>query len=111
MPRARHPKTNGSASKVQKGGHAKSPIQEIVKMGRGFGTRVQRDMETHPEVLLVAVGGASFLAGAVVGSRLGRILLSAAIPLGLQHLVESELGPRLRSYVRDLMSDGDSGPV
>ncbi len=77
-------------------------------MGRGLGSRVQRDMETHPEALLVAVGGASFVAGAVLGSRLGRILLSAAIPLGLQHLVESEVGPRLRSYVRELLHDGDS---
>jgi hypothetical protein len=106
MPRARHAKSNGSASHGPKGTHGKSSIQEIVKMGRGFGSRVQRDMETHPEVLLVAVGGASFLAGAVLGSKIGRIILSAAIPLGIQHLVESELGPRLRTYVQELMSDG-----
>jgi hypothetical protein len=66
-------------------------------------------METHPEALLVAVGGASFVAGALLGSRLGRILLSAAIPLGLQHLVESEVGPRIRSYVKDLLHDTDGG--
>jgi len=106
-PRVRHAKANGSPIHGR-GRHGKSSIQEIVKMGRGLGSRLQRDMGTHPEALLVAVGGASFLAGAVLGSRLGRIILSAAIPLGIQHLVESELGPRLRTYVQGLMSDGDS---
>jgi hypothetical protein len=105
-PRTRHAKSNGAPIHgSRKGSGAKSSIQEIVKMGRGFSSRVQRDMDTHPEALLLAVGGASFVAGAVLGSRLGRILLSAAIPLGLQHLVESEVGPRLRSYVKELLQD------
>jgi hypothetical protein len=110
-PRTRHSRANGSPMNGHRTGHAKASVQEIVKLGRSVSRRIQRDMGTHPEALLVAVGGASFLAGAILGSRLGRIILSAAIPFGLQHLVETELGPRLRTYVQELMHGGGSGAV
>jgi hypothetical protein len=61
-------------------------------------------MTARPGAVLLAVGGASFLAGAIVGSRLGRAILHAAIPVGLQYLVETELGPRLRTVLADLDS-------
>jgi hypothetical protein len=107
-PRTRHAKNNGSPSNGHKSEHTRGSVHEIVKMGRGLGRRVQRDMETHPEALLIAVGGASFVVGAILGSRLGRLLLSAAIPLVLHHLVEGEVGPRLRGYVQDLLHGDDN---
>jgi hypothetical protein len=105
--RSRHAK-NGAVSSGRRGGHSKASIEGIVQMSRGLGKRIQNDLQTRPEALLIAVGGASFLAGAILGSRLGRLILSAAIPFGIQHLVESEVAPRLQSYVKDLMHDDES---
>lgn len=107
-PRARNGKSNGASSHGHGRRHAKASIQGVMKMGRGLSHRLQHDLETHPEALLVAVGGASFLAGAILGSRLGRLILSAAIPFGVQSLVESEVAPRLRSYVQDLLRHVDA---
>jgi hypothetical protein len=106
----RRAKSNGAKSNGHDLGKSNASIQEIVKLGRDLSERVQRDMETHPEALLVAVGSASFVAGAVLGSRLGRFVLSVAIPLGIQHLVASEVSPRIRTYVEELLRN-DETPV
>jgi hypothetical protein len=102
-PRERHPKNHGSRSNGRANGSGKSPIKDFVTMGRGLPRRLHRDFEKHPEASLAVVGGASFLAGVILGSRLGRAVLSAAIPFGLQYLLESEHGPRLRAYAEDLL--------
>jgi hypothetical protein len=106
-PRTRHAKSNGTHTN----GHrtqAKSSLKDVVKLGRGLPRKLRRDMEAHPEALLATVGGASFLAGAILGSRIGRAILTAVIPFGLQHLVESELGPRLWIYVEGLLNRADN---
>jgi len=94
---ARHPraKSNGTGA-----GHRFSPrasLKDVVNAGRRLPKRLRRDLEQHPEAVLATVGGASFVAGAVLGSRIGRALLAAAIPMGIQHLLETELGPRLKA--------------
>jgi threonine/homoserine efflux transporter RhtA len=68
-------------------------------------------MDAHPVAVLAAVSGASFLAGAVLGSRFGRAILLAAIPFALERLVASELAPRLWSYMEGLMREVDMDPV
>src|ERR1700728_172859 len=107
--RARRVRSNGAA-------HAHAPVthgsfRELVESARLLPKKIQREMSTRPAVVLATVGGAAFLAGAVLGSRLGRAVLSAAIPVGLQHLVETELGPRLWSYMADLTRKADTAPV
>ena len=71
-------------------------------MSRGVPRRFKRDFEEHPETVLATVGGASFLLGMVFGSRVGRAILSAMIPFGVQYVIESELGPRILAYLRGL---------
>jgi hypothetical protein len=82
-------------------------FSEFVRLGRALPRKVRKEMSIRPEVVLVAVGGGAFLAGAILGSRLGRALLSAAIPIGLERLVTAELGPRLLSYAKEMWSDVD----
>jgi hypothetical protein len=111
--RGRVSKSDAASSHRQKSSHEssheKSSILEIAKMGGRLPRTLKRNMETHPEAVLATVGGASFLAGVIFGSRVCRAVLSAAIPFGLQYLVESEFGPRLLSYVEGLVQDADPG--
>jgi hypothetical protein len=77
-------------------------LSDVVRAGRSLPRKVKREMTLRPEVLLATVGGVSFLAGAVLGSRLGRALLAAAIPIGLERLVSSEIAPKLMKYAKDM---------
>jgi hypothetical protein len=78
-------------------------LSDVVRAGRSLPRKVKREMALRPEVLLATVGGVSFLAGAVLGSRLGRALLAAAIPIGLERLVSSEIAPKLMKYAKDIL--------
>jgi len=74
-------------------------------MARTVQRKLRRDLQERPEIVLAAVAGASFVAGAVVGSRMGRLLLSALIPFGLQHLLTTQVAPRIAGYVAHWMDD------
>jgi hypothetical protein len=87
----------------QHGEGAWNGLGDVVRMGRSLPRKVKREMTLRPEILLVTVGGVSFLAGAVLGSRLGRALLAAAIPIGLERLVSSEVAPKLVKYAKDML--------
>ncbi|MGH7440072.1 MAG: hypothetical protein ACRENE_30650 [Polyangiaceae bacterium] len=63
----------------------------------------------HPATVLATVAGASFVAGAVIGSRLGRALLVALAPLGLSYAAKSGIGEDVRHWVADVLSDGSGG--
>jgi hypothetical protein len=91
----------------------KTSMKNALKLGRGLPRRLMRDIEAHPEATLATIGGASFVAGMVLGSRIGRAILAAMIPSGIQYLFASELGPRLVAYVEDLIgrASNDTTPV
>ena len=86
--------------------HAPRSVEDVVRIARTTRRRLERELNERPAVVLAAVAGASFVAGAAVGSRLGRILLSALIPLGLQQLLVSGIAPRIAAYVGQMMNEG-----
>jgi hypothetical protein len=80
-------------------------LEDVKRMARSAQRKLRREMQERPEVVLAAVAGASFVAGAAVGSRVGRIVLSALIPFGLQHLLTTRVAPRLAGYLTEWMHD------
>jgi hypothetical protein len=92
-----HSRTNGHST-------AKN-LDELRRLGRTLPRKVRHEMAERPQLVLAAVAGVSFLAGATLGSRLGRLVLSAAIPIALERLVAGQLGPRLTKYAEDLWSE------
>jgi len=87
-------------------GDAPRSVEDVVRIARTTRRRIERELNDRPAVVLAAVAGASFVAGAAVGSRVGRILLSALIPFGLQQLLVSGVAPRIAAYVGQIMSEG-----
>jgi hypothetical protein len=90
-------------------GSARGSMRELIQIGRTLPGKLQRAMKTHPGTVLTALGGASFLAGVVLGSRLGRAALALSIPFALEQLIESDLGPRLWRSVEELMGEDHAG--
>jgi hypothetical protein len=72
-------------------------------------TRLPHDarsaMKDHPGTTLAAVAAGSFVLGALAGSTVGRLVLTAAAPFVVKRLLEGELGRDLGDYVRKL-ADG-----
>jgi uncharacterized membrane protein len=84
-------------------------VEDIVQTARSVQRRVKRELHDRPEAVLAAVAAAAFVAGAAVGSRLGRIVISALIPFGIQHFLATSIGPRLAEYVTSLSEDHEEG--
>jgi hypothetical protein len=68
-------------------------------------------MKSHPTTVLAVVGGVSFGLGALLGSRLGRLALAAAIPLVVKRLLEGGLGQGLAGYAEKLADDAPGSPT
>jgi hypothetical protein len=102
---------NGSRKRANNGhsqrrARAASPdVDRVLREGRALPRKLRRAASEQPELTLALVGGAMFLAGAVLGSRLGRALLGAAIPIGVERLITGELAPRLLAYAREQLGD------
>jgi hypothetical protein len=103
-PNAARPRRARSSTRNHDNG-AWNGFSDVVRMGRSLPQKVKKEMAIRPEMLLVTVGGVSFLAGAVLGTRLGRALLAAAIPIGLERLVSSEVAPKLLKYAKEMLGN------
>jgi hypothetical protein len=101
MPKTEHHVSANGAPKRHGGGSKKPSIQEVLALFSDLPSRLHRAVETDPAAVLAVVGGASFLAGMVLGTRVGRAVLAAAIPIGLQQLVATKIAPWIRTYVDD----------
>jgi hypothetical protein len=95
-------KAHRSRSRASLAGSAvPQSLEDARRMARGVQRKLRREMQDRPELVLAAVAGASFVAGAAVGSKVGRILLSALVPFGLQHLLTTQAVPRVAAYVAE----------
>jgi hypothetical protein len=84
-------------------GHgAKAISSEVLRLGRDLPRTIRRELDVRPGVVLAAVAGGSFVVGAVLGSRIGRIALAALLPVGVQYLLRTQLGPALWERVVSL---------
>jgi hypothetical protein len=96
-------------------GHGIGVFKDALRAGRELPRIVRHELRDRPVLVIASVSGVFFLAGAVLGSRLGRAVVVALIPVGLQSVLKTEIGPRLRAYVRSLVdnaanADGASEP-
>ena len=110
-PSRRTARRNGARGARPTKTFARLSLGEVVQRGRELPGRLRRAVETNPEVALIVVGGVSFVAGVLLDSRLGRAVLTVAVPFGLQRLVETELAPRLWRSALAFIRDGADGSV
>jgi hypothetical protein len=64
-------------------------------MSQDLSRRIRREVAERPELALATVSGAFFLAGAFLGSRVGRAVIAMLVPVGFQYFVETDLAPRV----------------
>jgi hypothetical protein len=99
-------KQAGRPSRARHGGsriQASTSGPGIVRFARSLPKTIGVQMRAHPPETLAAFSAVSFAFGAVVGSRLGRLMLAVAIPLAIKSALEGEVARELGKYAQGFM--------
>jgi ElaB/YqjD/DUF883 family membrane-anchored ribosome-binding protein len=100
-------KRNGHEKKAALSGD-KRHLGEVVRLARELPRRAQEGMRDRPQTTLAAVAGASFVLGTLLGTRVIRAALYAAVPYVAVQIMKGELGERVLSYASELMRDPEA---
>jgi hypothetical protein len=101
----------GRPSKARAGGsriQADTSRAGIVRLVRSLPKTIGVQMRAHPPETVAAVGAVSFALGAVLGSRLGRLMLAVAIPLAIKSAFEGEVARELGKYAQGFIRNVQS---
>jgi len=77
---------------------------EAIRLIRALPKAVQTQMRAHPEMAIVACVAGAFAIGAVVGSRITRSLVLAALSAAASQLIRRAATSKIDEYVSPLVS-------
>jgi ElaB/YqjD/DUF883 family membrane-anchored ribosome-binding protein len=97
-------KRNGHQKKAALRGE-RQHLTDVVRLARELPRRAQAGMRDRPQTTLAAVAGASFVLGTLLGTRIIRAALYAAVPYAAVQVMKGELGEKLLSYASNLMHE------
>jgi len=80
----------------------------LLRVVRNLPRTIGIQLRTHPPETVAAIGAASFALGAVVGSRLGRLVLAVAIPIAVKSALEGEVVRKLEKYAQGFIRNVQS---
>jgi hypothetical protein len=82
----------------------KKPVS-IIQTGSALIDAVKRQVEERPYVVIAVAGGAAFGFGALMGSRVGRLLTMLCASYAMKELARGEVGQRVANAVRKGLDD------
>jgi hypothetical protein len=101
----------GSSQNASRGGGARAPmrshaqgVDRFVTMGRRLPGQIQVQLRAHPATALAVAGGTGFLLGAILGSRLGRLALSAIVPFAIRRVLEGSVGDDIERGLKNFFA-------
>ena len=77
----------------------------VVQSGRAVARALDEQVEKRPYVVIAVAAGAAFGFGALMGSRVGRLLTALCASYVMKELVRGELGQRVGAAVRNGIAD------
>jgi hypothetical protein len=83
-------------------------LANVLHFGRDLPRNLQAQLKANPAAVLASVAGASFVLGALLSSKLCRLALAAAVPFGIQRLLNDGALNELGRVARELIADVDS---
>jgi len=98
-------KNGKSGSARVPNGHSSHEPRRTFRIDRELPKRIGAQVKSHPATVLAGVGVGSFVLGALLGSRLGRVALAAAIPYAVGRVFEGVLGQKIADYARELTEE------
>ncbi len=87
---------------------ARRPIEmdRLREVGRNLGGQIDEQVRKRPYAVLGAAVGFGFVAGSILGSRLGQVLLAAGVGYAAKRVLGGEFGiDRIQAGLEKLTSD------
>jgi ElaB/YqjD/DUF883 family membrane-anchored ribosome-binding protein len=80
------------AGREARGEKAGMDMARLREAGRNLGTQLEEHVHKRPYIVIGAAAGVGFVAGSLLGSRLGQLLLAAGIGYVAKNLLEGDIG-------------------
>jgi hypothetical protein len=86
--------------------HASAPnaakLDQLISLGRELPQRLQEQLRSNPMGTIATVGAGAFVMGALLGSRIGRLAIAAAIPHVVERVFQGAVGDKIRSFAEEV---------
>ncbi len=73
-------------------GRPRIEVDRLREVGRNLGDQLDEQVRKRPYVVLGAAAGVGFVAGSILGSRLGQVLLAVGVGYAAKHVLGGEFG-------------------
>jgi ElaB/YqjD/DUF883 family membrane-anchored ribosome-binding protein len=81
-------------------------MERLRAVGRNLGAQLGEQVHKRPYVVIGAAAGLGFVAGSLLGSRLGQMLLAAGIGYVVKNVVEGDIGvERIQERLEELTGE------
>lgn len=102
--------TRGAAREEHTAEGEKREMARLREAGRNLGAQLEEQVRKRPYVVIGAAAGLGFVAGSLLGSRLGQLLLAAGIGYAAKDALEGDLDlDRIRDGIDRLMHERAEG--
>jgi ElaB/YqjD/DUF883 family membrane-anchored ribosome-binding protein len=89
---------------------ARRPLEmdRLREVGRNLGGQIDEQVRKRPYVVLGAAAGFGFVAGSVLGSRLGQVLLAAGLGYAAKRVLGGDFGiERIQAEIEKLTGEAE----
>ncbi len=87
---------------------ARGDLARLRAAGRNLGAQVEEQVRKRPYVVIGAAAGMGFVAGSLLGSRLGQLLVAAGIGYAAREVLEGDVDmDRIREGIARLTGESE----
>jgi hypothetical protein len=103
----RHPEP-GSRSDSNAAARRPIELERLREVGRNLGSQIDEQVRKRPYTALGAAAGFGFVAGSILGSRLGQVLLAAGIGYAAKRVLGGDFGlDRIQAEIEKLTGEAE----
>lgn len=100
----------GYRSDSKTGGHHPLEVERLREVGRNLAGQLDEQVRKRPYVVLGAAAGFGFMAGSLLGSRLGQVMLAAGLGYAAKRVLGDDFGiERIQAEIEKLTGEAGRG--
>ena len=92
------------------GDRARIEMARLRAAGKNIGSQVEEHVQKRPYVVIGAAAGLGFVAGSLLGSRLGQVMIAAGLGYVAKNLLDGDIGiERIQESIERLARERSKG--